>query len=107
MTLQNQLKYRLDLKIFLKRALTGAGLALLLLAVFLMMFGKVEYFFWIAASSISIGGAGAGAAYYLCCDLLEPQGTQRIIPKIFSAVLFLVSFWLSLVFALAQVGLWD
>ena len=105
MTIENPMK--LDYALVLKRALTGAGIALLLLAGILLKVGEIESWVYIPIITTSIGGAGGGVFYYLIRDFFFKGHKYTKLISLFCGFCFLVIFWLSLVFALAQVGLWD
>ena len=107
MTHQNQLNYELDVNVLSKRILTGILASVLLLAIFLISFGEPHAFIYIAALTTSLAGAGSGVLYYILCDYLKSGGIKMILARVICAILFLLTFWLGIVFALGQVGLWD
>ena len=98
---------KLDYQLAGKRALTGAGIALLLLAGILLKVGAIESWVYIPILTTSIGGACSGLFYYLVRDFFFKDYKYPKLVSIFCGFCFLIIFWLSLVFALAQVGLWD
>lgn len=103
----NQMNYSVQPLLLLKRTLVGAGLAILLVSILIVIYGNEGNLIWIALLSTSIAGMGSGITYYLLNDLLQPGGLKRILAISFSLSFFSFSFWLALIFALAQVGLWD
>ena len=105
MTIEHPLK--LNYALASKRALSGAGIALLLLAVILLIVGEIESWVYIPIITTSIGGACSGLFYYLVHDLFFKDYKYGKLIKVFCGICFIIIFWLSLVFALAQVGLWD
>ena len=107
MTLQDSLNYKFNSGLLIKRALTGAGISILIASIMIMIFGNEGNLIWIALTTTAIAGIGAGVTYYFLNDLLQPHGFKNVLAKIFSLLIFAASFWLALIFALAQVGLWD
>ncbi|WBL21631.1 hypothetical protein [Zunongwangia sp. HRR-M8] len=105
MTIKHPL--RINYLLASKQAVTGAGIALLLLAVILLIVGEIKSWVYIPIITTSIGGACSGLFYYLAHDLFFKDHKYRNIINLFCRFCFLVIFWLSLVFALARVGLWD
>ena len=105
MTIEHPLK--LNYAFASKRALSGAGIALLLLAVILLIVGEIESWLYIPIITTSIGGACSGLFYYLVHDFFSKDYKYGKLIKVFCGICFIIIFWLSLVFALAQVGLWD
>ena len=103
----NQMNYSMQPSLLLKRTLIGAGAAILLVSILILIFGNEGNLIWIALLTTSIAGMGSGITYYLLNDFLQPSGFKRILAISFSLLLFAFSFWLALIFALAQVGLWD
>ena len=106
MTLENQLN-KLETSILIKRAFTGAGIAILIACILIMIFGNKDNLIVIALTTTAIAGIGTGTFYYFLNDFLKLYGFKSILAKLFSLLVFAASFWLALVFALAQVGLWD
>ncbi|MDR5591001.1 hypothetical protein [Christiangramia sp. SM2212] len=107
MTLQDQLNHKFESGLLFKRGLSAAGIAILIASVLIMIFGNEGNLVWIALTTTAIAGFGAGIFYYLLNDFLQPNGLKNVLAKIFSLLVFAASFWLALIFALAQVGLWD
>tara|TARA_R100000935_G_C2817224_1_gene157894 strand:+ start:434 stop:757 length:324 start_codon:yes stop_codon:yes gene_type:complete len=107
MTLQDQLDYKFKFSLLFKRALTATGFAIIIASIFIIIFGNEGNLIWIALTTTAVAGIVAGTVYYFLNDFLKPYGLKGILSKIFSLVVFAASFWLALVFALAQVGLWD
>ncbi len=107
MTLQDQLNYKFEPGLLFKRALSAAGIAIIIASIFIMIFGNEENLIWIALATTAISGLGVGVFYYFLNDFLRPDGFKNILAKLFSLLVFAASFWLALIFALVQVGLWD
>jgi hypothetical protein len=92
-----------------KRSLQGAGLALLLLIILLSVLGASDDGFWIflVMTSVTIGGASGGAFYHLLDQLVKPSGWKKLFFNIACGIIYFTGLWLSLVYALSLVGLWD
>jgi len=98
----------------LKRAIQGAGLAFILLSLFL----TVIYFtsggniglgmmIFLPYATVTLSGAFGGIFYYLM-DYLRYLGTwQKVLANIISVVTYFILLWLSLVYALSITGHWD
>ena len=95
------------LKTLIKPGLQGAGIAAGLLAAFLLFnWNNLTYTvsMLVPLSTIAAGGAGGGIFYYVVVQVLYPKTWWA---KIFSAAIFLGACFLSLVFGLSLIGLWD
>lgn len=90
-----------------RRALQGTGIALLLYSILLIIIGEIESWIYIPMLTISIGGACGGIFFNLISENILQQSSYKFLINAFCALVFLIGFWLSLVFGLAQVGLWD
>ncbi len=113
MSEQHNIRHNVHPQPLAKRALQGAGLAIILLSGFLgflkLKAGDIDMgilIFW-PYSTVTIGGACGGVFYYLM-DYFRYRGSwQKIVVNIICALAYFVALWLSLVFALAQTGHWD
>ncbi|AKD05861.1 hypothetical protein PKOR_20390 [Pontibacter korlensis] len=89
--------------------MTGAGIALVLLAIFLSGGGDFNLGYWVLLpiTTVSVGGALGGIIYSLM-DHLRNQGRWKVaVANSLSLLLYIVSVWLSLVAALNVTGHWD
>jgi len=106
------------IKVTGRRALQGAGIAFLLVLVFLTiifstgsaMNGKTflqglwEFF---PLTTASVGGAAGGVMYYLVVQAWSPAGWKKTIAVIIGILMYLVVVWISLVAGFAATGQWD
>ena len=106
MPLSNSL-FHLNFTQLSKRALQGIVLALLLFSILLLIIGEVESWIYIPMLTVSIGGACGGTFFHLISENWFAKSNYKFLINAACALVFLIGFWLSLVFGLAQVGLWD
>lgn len=106
MTLSNSL-FHLNFTQLSKRALQGIVLALLLFSILLLIIGEVESWIYIPMLTVIIGGACGGTFFYLISENWFVKSNYKFLINAACTLVFLIGFWLSLVFGLAQVGLWD
>ena len=118
MTAQNELQHSLHNKSLGKRALQGAGIALVLVIIFLsiifpiggVLVGKK---FWqgvwefLPLVTVTVGGALGGIVYYLMVQVWYPSGWKKVLATIFSILVYIVLLWLSLVAGFSATGQWD
>jgi hypothetical protein len=107
MTGENQLQRNTHAASIGKRALQGATIAVILLTVFFLgAEARPEVRLLLPMGAVAISGACNGVFYYLM-DRMRQQGSwQKLVANVICVVVFFFSTWLSLVFALAMVGLW-
>jgi len=118
MTAQNQLQRSLPAKSMGRRAWQGAGIALVLVIVFLfiifpiggVLVGKK---FWQGAweflplVTVTVGGALGGIVYYLMIQAWCPRGWKKVLATVFSMLVYVALLWLSLVAGFSATGQWD
>ena len=118
MNAKNELQYSLHNNSLGKRALQGAGIALVLVIVFLsiifpiggVLVGKK---FWQGAweflplVTVTVGGALGGIVYYLMIQAWCPRGWKKVLATIFSMLVYVALLWLSLVAGFSATGQWD
>lgn len=107
MTTSEELNQSINYKILVKRCLQGAGLAVIYLAILRAMIGEIEEWVWLPITTVSVGGTGAGILFYFLVDFLFPKSGKKVLLTIFCVLVHFGFFWLSLIAALDQVGLWD
>ena len=118
MNTQNQFHPGLHNKPLGKFVLQGAGLALLLVIIFLaiifpiggVLTGKT---FWegvwqfLPLVTVTAGGALGGTVYYLVVQRLHPSAWQKVMATMMSILIYIVLLWLSLVAGFSATGQWD
>jgi hypothetical protein len=109
MTWQNELQRGLNSRFLLIRALQGAGIALVLLMIFLLLPKNIVYGSWVLwpMLTVAIGGACGGIFYHLTGFLRSQGGWIKVAVIILCVLVYIVGLWLSLVYGLSVVGLWD
>src|SRR5688572_5255781 len=110
MNLQSELLTILRSKVLIKRALQGAGIAFLLMCIFLVVArkGKMDLEPWefLAVASVTIGGA-CGGIFYNVMDIFRIQGGwKRKMANVISVLVYIVGLYLSLVLSLNATGQW-
>jgi hypothetical protein len=108
MTQQNDLQQVLFSRSLGKRGLQGAALAFLLVMILVLTGpGLDENWVLIPISLVTIGGA-CGAIFYHVADYMRQQrGWSKIWINILCTLVYIAGLYLSLVYALSLVGLWD
>lgn len=110
MTWQNELQQILQPKILIKRALQGAGIAFILISVFIL--GAVSadghLSFWVIWPILAVTAGGAcGGVFYCAMDLLRNQGGwKKAVANVLSVLVYIVALYMSLILALNEMGLW-
>jgi hypothetical protein len=94
------------------RALQGGFLSFSLLGIFLLtmiLLGRETFdpLFLIPLGTIAIGGACGGIFFYLMDYVRQYGGWKKVVANILCVPVYFVAMWMSLVFGLAQIGLWD
>lgn len=110
MTWQNELLHVLQSKLLIKRAVRGAGIALLLVSIFLLIISKghIGPLMLVPLSIVPFAGAVAGACYYIQLELFRNLGSwQRMLLNGLGVLAYLVVLFLSLVYALSLTGHWN
>lgn len=111
MTWQTELQNSLFSKFLLKRSLQGAGIAFVLISIFLLgaATGNMHAGTWILVplTVVPVGGA-FGGAFYSIMDLLRNHGGwKKALANVSSVLVYFIILYLSLVLALFAVGLWN
>jgi predicted membrane channel-forming protein YqfA (hemolysin III family) len=109
MTEQNEFQHSLHPQSLGERAWQGAGIALVLLAIFLLSPEDIDYGVWVILPmiTVSVGGALGGIFHYLMDRLRCQGGWKKMMANIFSILVYILLLWLSLVAALNVTGHWD
>jgi hypothetical protein len=111
MTWQDELQDILFSKLLLRRALFGAGIALILITVFILgaISADVKIGSWVFLPMLAVSAGGAcGGVFYSLMDLLRVHGGwKKILANVVSVVLYVIGVYLSLILALHALGLWD
>jgi hypothetical protein len=108
MTAQHEFQQGLPHKSLGKCALQGAGIALVLMVIFLLFIGLVAGV-WVPLPMITAtaGGALGGIVYYLMVQVWYQSGWKKILATIVSILVYIVLFWFSLIVAFSITGHWD
>ena len=109
MTASNSLLQLLFSRLLWKRALQGAGLAFVLIAIVMLTVGAADRGTWMLLPllTVPVGGALGGAFFHLTSFLREKGGWIAVLGWTAAIVVYAAGLWTSLVGALAVVGLWD
>ena len=109
MTKQNELQHSFPPKEISKRALQGAGIALVLFTFFLLIPDDITYGAWILLPVITVSVGGAlGGVYYSLIEQLRYEGSwAKAYATISSILVYFMLLWLSLVAALNVTGHWN
>lgn len=91
-----------------KRTLQGAGIALVMVIIFLLFLLFVGGV-WVSLpmATVPIGGALGAMFYYLMVKVWFRSGWKKVFATIFSILVYLIFLWLSLVIAFSITGHWD
>jgi hypothetical protein len=92
-----------------KRAGQGAGIALLLVVIFLFSGEDIIYGVWVFLPmiTVAVGGAFGGICYYLMDHLRYQGGWKKVLANSSCLLVYIISLWLSLIAALNVTGHWD
>jgi hypothetical protein len=92
-----------------KRALTGAGIGLVLLLIFLTIVGALDEGSWIFVTmlTVAVSGACGGVFYHVASLLPIENGWKKVLANVVCLLVFLVGLWMGLVYGLSLVGLWN
>ncbi|KAA9327535.1 potassium transporter KefB [Hymenobacter busanensis] len=112
MTAQPHLPTSLHPSPLSKRLAQGAGLAFVLIALFMAVFASganLKFGLWAILPLLTVPVAGAfGGLLYFLLDYLRCQGSwQKVVANVFWALAYCAGLWISLVAAFAVTGLWD
>jgi hypothetical protein len=111
MTWQNDLQHILFSKLMAKRSLQGAGIALVLITIFILgaltANANMGPRIFILMAAVAVGGA-CGGAFYCFMDLFRNQGGwKKHLANVISVLVYFVGCYMSLILALSANGLWD
>jgi hypothetical protein len=111
MTWQSELQQILQSKTLIKRALQGAGIALILICIFILgaATANAEFGSWVVWPILAVTAGGAGGGIFYCLmDLLRTQGGwKKALANIASILVYIAALYCSLILALSALGLWD
>lgn len=114
MTITNHFRQHFNPSILGKRALQGAGIALVLVTLFmtfLAVFSEGELNLRIELIvpllTVTFAGACGGVYFYLVDFLRKNGGWKKALANISSTLVYIVGLYMSLVIGLALIGLWD
>ena len=118
MTSQNVFQHSLYNKSLSRRALQGAGIAFVLVIIFLSIIFPIGGVlagknFWqgiwqfLPLVTAAVGGALGGMVYYLMVEVLYQDGWKKVLATVFSILVYIVLVWLSLVAGFSATGQWD
>lgn len=95
----------------LKHAFTGSILGLLFASFFVFLIIKdsqsPKLIMFLPLLTVSLGGGMGGFIYYLLKPFRTQNGFLGYMARFFSILLVIAGLWLSLIAALAVLGLWD
>ena len=103
---QNEINQILQSKYLIKRALLGAGMALVMVSLFLVR-ELDEMWSLLPVTAVTLAGAFGGVFYHIADHLRQQKGWNKILINIFCALVYLAALYMSLVLALAITGHWD
>ena len=111
MTWQSELQQILHSKALTKRAWQGAGIAFVLMIIFLLIANSRDLVFetWelLPLLAVTVGGAAGGIFYCLMDPLRNQGGGQRVLANVLSVLVYFLSLYCCLILALNAVGQWD
>jgi hypothetical protein len=112
MTWQKELYQNLRSKMLIKRTLQGAGIAFLLMIIFLFVVSIVgdldlEAWLLLPISSVTVAGAFGGAFYFFVDQLVSQSGWKKVLANVVSVLVYIVGLYISLILALSITGHWD
>ncbi len=111
MTAKNESKHGAHPKSLGKRALQGAGLAVLLATPFMFLIISdivdLGILVFLPLLTTAIGGVFGGIFYYLMDNFRQDGGWKKILANITCIIVYIIIFWISLVFAFSITGHWD
>jgi len=91
-----------------KYALQGAGIALVLVAIFLLFLLLVgDVWIFEPLLTVTIGGALGGLVYYQMVHKWFPNGWKRILATSLSVLIYFALLWGCLVLTFSATGHWD
>src|ERR1700750_2964443 len=106
MTWQNELQRGVQSRYLVIRALQGAGIALVLLMLFILFTNGLatgSRLLWPLAT-VAVGGACGGIFFHLTGFLRSQGGWIRVAVIVLCVLVYIVGLWLSLVYGLSVIG---
>lgn len=111
MTWQNELQHILLSKTFIKRAIQGAVIALVLITVFILgaltANANIGNWVFLPMAAVTVGGAFGGAFYCFMGLLRNQGGWKKVFANVTSVLAYIIILYMSLILALNAIGLWD
>jgi len=111
MTWQNEIQQLLFSKTLFKRALQGAGIAFVLISIFILgtLAADAKSGSWvlIPMSAVTVGGAFGGVFYCIMELFRYKSGWKKIAVNIISVLVYFLTLYFSLILALNAMGLWN
>jgi len=111
MTWQNEIQQLLFSKTLFKRALQGAGIAFVLISIFILgtLAADAKSGSWvlIPMSAVTVGGAFGGAFYFIMELFRHKGGWKKVVVNIISVLVYFLTLYFSLILALNAMGLWN
>lgn len=105
MTAQNELMHHKSLG---TRALQGAGIALVLLIIFLLSVTGIDgEWVFLPMFTVSVGGACGGVFYYLMAPLRRQGGWKKVLANVICFFVYIAGLYFSLIAALNVTGHWS
>ena len=111
MNANNESKQSVHPKSLVKRALQGAGLAILLAMPFTFLIIReiddLGILVFLPMLTTAVGGSIGGIFYYLMDNFRKDERWNKILVNIICLIVYIITFWISLVFAFSITGHWD
>ena len=118
MTEQNEIRHSLTNNSLGRRALQGAGIAAVLVIVFMSIIFSIGGVlngknFWqsiwqfFPLVTATFGGALGGMIYYVVVKVWGPGGWKKILATIICILVYIFLVWLSLIAGFSATGQWD
>ena len=102
-------QHSLNSRSICKGALAGAGIALVLLLIFMLALEDTAYGVWVFIPMTTVTAGGALGGIYCCfMDHLRAEGSwARAYANITSTLFYILLLWLSLIAGLHATGHWN
>jgi len=111
MTAKIEFKHRVHPKSLVKRVQQGSGLALLLVMPFIFLIirdiADLGLLVFMPILTTAVAGAFGGIFYYLMDNFRQKEGWNKVLVNIICLLVYIFTFWISLVFAFSITGHWD